>query len=874
LCEVKYYTNGITNEKIYEYDNKGRLIATIENIGRLTATTEYVYDDAGNAVSITYPSGEIVEYSYDEFNKINSVELPSDSSIWTIDFNSDGTVDEITYPSNNLVEHSYNSENQLIDIVVTDDSSTVLFEEEYDYDNFGNVIDINNEEVIFDYDDVYRLKSIYDSGYYDVNGHSITSIDYTYDSVGNRLSRDFVGSSNAVESQDYTYHQGSDILEHTNDCVYDYDAIGSVVGENCSGNYSEYVYGNDGRLSVVWDKDRNAVDFVYDTNGQRIIKKVYKEGEYYYKTNYLYGAGNLPIVELTTCSADLDYNGIVDLNDLVIFSGYYGNGYHKEIDFFPDGVIEISDVSIFVTQYGLQTTDACLGNIGLKKESIDNAEDSKDELDEIVVPSDELEITNIEKDNNETINSTELENKKKINSKDLVEDSDLIKEEVVVINEYDDEDKGDDPEDVVIYDDYTYEQICEVICDSEELQLIDVCKCSKLDEKAGVSLKTIESTIDLSKVGGWTNFFYSGSKLLGSQHNDELTEEYQDHLGSNRLATDSSGSIIGEFKALPFGQPLLESGERFTFTGKEFDESSLYYYGARYYNPDLGRFTSVDPVASEPAYQYVGNNPVNMIDPSGKLPELTAQLMLNAQRQGRFEEYEQIQQAAGIEGLKMLGDYTAGELSLGLSDLGQAIVGQDLYGQEVGTFGRVLMLAGAAPLVPSMGSVAKYTLKEAEDLFDAGSSLKYSSLPTEMRHNLDSWGILESEGKKSDILIKLLGSKMDNSARIMSDLDAAGIDRGAIRRIGGENPKQGISGVQGGRFVKNKGNEHKWLNLNDQVVSSIPMHQKTIAPGTAAEIKSNLGRWALDSYHSSYTPDGTISIEKQFLMRKRPNNFR
>ncbi|MBI4487782.1 MAG: RHS repeat-associated core domain-containing protein [Deltaproteobacteria bacterium] len=61
------------------------------------------------------------------------------------------------------------------------------------------------------------------------------------------------------------------------------------------------------------------------------------------------------------------------------------------------------------------------------------------------------------------------------------------------------------------------------------------------------------------------------------------------------------------------------------FTGKQLDpESGLYYYGGRYYDADLGRFISPDPFVGQPddpqnlnRYSYVGNNPVNYIDPSG-----------------------------------------------------------------------------------------------------------------------------------------------------------------------------------------------------------------------------------------------------------------
>jgi len=57
------------------------------------------------------------------------------------------------------------------------------------------------------------------------------------------------------------------------------------------------------------------------------------------------------------------------------------------------------------------------------------------------------------------------------------------------------------------------------------------------------------------------------------------------------------------------------------FTGREWDpETGLYYYRARYFDPDLGRFISEDPAghsADSNFFVYVGNNPLNWSDPFG-----------------------------------------------------------------------------------------------------------------------------------------------------------------------------------------------------------------------------------------------------------------
>jgi len=107
---------------------------------------------------------------------------------------------------------------------------------------------------------------------------------------------------------------------------------------------------------------------------------------------------------------------------------------------------------------------------------------------------------------------------------------------------------------------------------------------------------------------------------------------HADHLGGTNLLTDDTGVVKELCEYKPFGgfathQKYGTSSETawFYFTGKEFDEKiGLYYYGARYYNPLIGRFITPDTIVQAVdnpqtlnRYSYCGNNPVNRIDPSG-----------------------------------------------------------------------------------------------------------------------------------------------------------------------------------------------------------------------------------------------------------------
>ncbi|MFC4676660.1 RHS repeat-associated core domain-containing protein, partial [Dysgonomonas termitidis] len=103
-----------------------------------------------------------------------------------------------------------------------------------------------------------------------------------------------------------------------------------------------------------------------------------------------------------------------------------------------------------------------------------------------------------------------------------------------------------------------------------------------------------------------------------------------DHLGNNRLVVNQSGTVTQKNHYYPFGTAFADkydngTNQPYKYNGKELDgmhQLNLYDYSARYYESALGRFTSVDPHAenyySWSPYAYVGNNPINAVDPNGK----------------------------------------------------------------------------------------------------------------------------------------------------------------------------------------------------------------------------------------------------------------
>jgi RHS repeat-associated protein len=220
-----------------------------------------------------------------------------------------------------------------------------------------------------------------------------------------------------------------------------------------------------------------------------------------------------------------------------------------------------------------------------------------------------------------------------------------------------------------------------------------------------------------------------------------------DHLGSAQVVTDYRGDVYEHIEYTPYGELWVEHAPNveatpFRFTGKERDsETGLYYYGARYLNPQTSMWLSTDPAMGEyipqaplndearkynqnlpgmggvfntvnlHVYHYAGNNPVRYTDPTGLSDEEIDLLQkaanyLKSECEKYIESLKQEAYASGratasigfattINGVKVKGSFTGiveydskGEFSFVLEaglDIGLGTPGQELVstGAEV-----------------------------------------------------------------------------------------------------------------------------------------------------------------------------------------------
>jgi RHS repeat-associated protein len=142
-----------------------------------------------------------------------------------------------------------------------------------------------------------------------------------------------------------------------------------------------------------------------------------------------------------------------------------------------------------------------------------------------------------------------------------------------------------------------------------------------------------------------TNYLYDGANIVQELSGTSPTANLlnggvdkvltrSDGAGTRTPLTDLQGSVVAladdtgtlqtEYTYDPFGNTTssgASSASSSKYTGREDDATGLYYYRARYYSPSLQRFISEDPIGlgggDANFYAYVGNDPINSVDPSG-----------------------------------------------------------------------------------------------------------------------------------------------------------------------------------------------------------------------------------------------------------------
>ncbi|MES0490884.1 MAG: SpvB/TcaC N-terminal domain-containing protein [Leptospirales bacterium] len=124
------------------------------------------------------------------------------------------------------------------------------------------------------------------------------------------------------------------------------------------------------------------------------------------------------------------------------------------------------------------------------------------------------------------------------------------------------------------------------------------------------------------------NVYLNGVRIASMDSNGKAAYYLANHVDSVKVVTDDNGVAVNRTEYLPYGETFQQEGDiKFgpKYNGQAFDEESdLYFFNARHYDPEVARFVTADTVTDGPGtikgwnrYMYVGGNPIMYKDPTG-----------------------------------------------------------------------------------------------------------------------------------------------------------------------------------------------------------------------------------------------------------------
>lgn len=553
-----------------EYDELNRL--TLER-DALNGDTQYEYDLLGNITKITDAEGQITDFVYDDLGRLVEtidplIESGTDKTDQVLLYDEAGNALLTEDRTGRQRRHSYDTLNRLTRIDYLQDSTF----NQWDYDDFGDLVAVSNDDVTYDYAYTPRheMESKTDSRLgkslvwtYDPVGNVETKTDYQgdvttyqydstnllvamrnpaylqvsyhYDGAGRLIDRIL---SNGAKTH-YGYDDDNRLTNLRNysgsqtlveDLSYQHDEVGNItqIADAVSGRTVDYGYDALYRLTSV-DSTTNSEDrtYTYDAVGNR--KTETKNGTTYY---YCYHA--------TNCSA-----------------GPTGNRLHN-----------IRTGSLTGALFRQFTYDDA-GRVTQKRDGSG---------------SNLYTVTYNGKGRASQVNSTTFDY---------------------------------DPNDYRIRNGSKLHHL-----EGEHLE-------ATYSTTGTLEKKYLRGSVIDEIVNG---YFYPD--YASNPNNFTNYTFHHDQVNSVTALTGHNGTTEETTQFDAFGAPLSltipGTGNDLLFTGREYDQpTGLYYYRARYYDSELGRFLSEDPLGFQSGdtnfYAYVNNNPVNYNDPMG----LEKQMQIN-----------------------------------------------------------------------------------------------------------------------------------------------------------------------------------------------------------------------------------------------------
>jgi RHS repeat-associated protein len=615
----------ITN---YEFDPQYRLKKITDP---LTQVKEFGYDLMSNMTSYKDPLGNITDYRYDAFDRLKETEYPAASVgatrlIEKFEYDTVGRIKKITDTANRDTNYAYDDVNR-INTVTNPELETTTTKYNQRLQTF-EVKDAINQVYTFSYDPLGRLLSQTRAG---------GTMTFAYDAVGNRKKRtDYSGRithytyDNLNRLQTITYGDPVTAGAPPNlQATYGYDDISrltSAVNENGTVTFG---YDNRNRVTSATDVFNQALVYEYERTPTVNQKRLKLNGALYATYNYD-NAERLSNIVNAVDSTTIDYTYF---NDDTVQTRTYPNGVStsyaydnmrrltRSTDNGPSG-------TLFDRQYGYNTAN----QIGQITEPSLTRIFTYDNVNRLRT------VSNGGSGENYLYDDVGKRTSSHLSSTYAYQPFNKVTSTQTATYGYDANGnmttKGEGSN-LWRYGFDHENRMAEAATRKQKVRYKYDALGRRVSRNLGSGKESTKFTYDGDDVLLDDNFGTLTKYLNGEGIDNKLRTQsgsdpkyfLADHLGSTNGLTDSTGALTSQTAYDSFGNRTASLTTRYGFTGRERDDfTGLIYYRARFYDPNLGRFISEDPIGFGGGdinlYGYVGNSPLMSRDPSGKIPPL------------------------------------------------------------------------------------------------------------------------------------------------------------------------------------------------------------------------------------------------------------
>ena len=584
---------------VYQADAMNRLNSVDRNFDGSTYRIAYQYDNAGLLTRIKYPEAtDWLQYNYNDLNQLNEVKGFANS----ITYNANGALTDLTYANGAVVSYNYDTNNRLKDYQVTVNGTSIL-QQQYTYDNNNNITAITEGSAIKTFE-------------YDVNNQLTRSI-----TPGKFLENDTTPGTYGIKTGDYLGAKMMDfspVLIAMMGLDYNSSSIGIDFGTTASGVK---------KIQIIPD-------------GKFTVHRVTQ------RTLDLYTSADnstYTIIPRTSWTFATDSKGVITITLKERVAARYLK-VHVKFDE-RDSYFNAKSKATFLNDFAKM--------LRIYQEATSRTEEFQYDADGNRTYQRVTLIQSNSYSSSYYANSDRLKTDGKYafvydEAGNLVKKGNTFKISGDTVTFTANSGEG------VEYWQYTYDLMNRLIEVSKNGTVVADYEYSpdglrEVKRAKGVTTHYVfEGTEPIFEKritdGRIRSYVYALGKHLARVDGvigDTTAKVYYyhtDHLESVRAVTDSGGNMVWKADYFAFGTQFSKNkvDTRFeeddvAFAGKGYDgDTGLYYFNARWYDSETGRFTSEDPMGalSYPnLHSYCGNNPVIYVDPSGKIYILAAALV-------------------------------------------------------------------------------------------------------------------------------------------------------------------------------------------------------------------------------------------------------